>query len=139
MNDQVKVILAIDPGHAKCGFALARRESDGSVSLLWHKVEPTDSLIEAVSEAGDHEDFSMVVIGSGTESKMVTEKVREHLPSIGILVVDEKDTSLQARELYWRHNPRRGWRFLLPASMQVPPEPIDDFAALVMARRVLMD
>jgi hypothetical protein len=59
------------------------------------------------------------------------------MPSMGILVVDEKNTTLQARERYWEHNPRRGWRRFLPSTLQVPPADVDDFVALILAERVL--
>ena len=59
---------------------------------------------------------------------------------IRVVVGDEVlDTSVKARERYWEHNPRRGWRRLLPATLQTPPEPVDDFVALILAERVLSD
>jgi hypothetical protein len=94
-------------------------------------------LVAKLEQAAAVERFSMIVIGSGTNSKEIIHLVREDLPSIGILVVDEKETTLQARERYWEYNPRRGWRRLLPATLQVPPEPVDDFVALILAERVL--
>jgi hypothetical protein len=78
-----------------------------------------------------------MIVGSGTTSKALVQKLRDHMPSIGILVVDEKDTTMKARERYWVHNPRRGWRRLLPATLQTPPGPVDDFVALILAERVL--
>lgn len=134
-----KTVLAIDPGSAKCGLAVVRRIGDDEVELIWRRVVPADGLMEGVLEASKSNDFSMVIVGSGTRSKDVVEALREWLPSIGILVVDEKDTTIQARERYWAFNPRRGWRRLLPSTMQVPPEPVDDFVALILAERVLID
>ena len=132
-----KTVLAIDPGHAKCGLAVARRTADGKVELLWRKVSPTDDLGSAIQQATDACPYSLVIVGSGTRSKEIVEQLREWMPSIGILVVDERDTTIQARERYWEHNPRRGWRRLLPATMQVPPNPVDDYVALILAERVL--
>jgi hypothetical protein len=57
---------------------------------------------------------------------------------MAILVVDEKDTTLQARERFWEHNRRRGWRRILPATLQVPPSPVDDYVAMILAERVLL-
>ncbi len=133
-----KTVLAIDPGNAKCGLVVARRSGEGKVELLFRRVAKTDLLMDAVREAADECPFSMVIVGSGTKSADVVKALREWLPSVGILVVDEKDTSIQARERYWVHNPRRGWRRLLPSTMQVPPEPVDDFVALILAERVLV-
>lgn len=132
-----KTVLAIDPGHAKCGLVVAKRNHQGHVELLWRRVAPADGLMSAVREAADESPFSMVIVGSGTKSTEVVNALREWMPSIGILVVDEKDTTIQARERYWLHNQRRGWRRILPSSMQVPPEPVDDFVALILAERVL--
>lgn len=134
-----KTVLAIDPGMAKCGLAVVRRIGESEVEVLWRKVVPADDLMEGVLEASQQNGFSMVIVGSGTRSKDVVEALREWLPSIGILVVDEKDTTIQARERYWSHHPRKGWRRILPATMQVPPEPVDDFVALILAERVLID
>ena len=47
------------------------------------------------------------------------------------------NTTLQARERYWEHNKRRGWRRFFPSTMFLPPEPFDDFVALILAERVL--
>jgi hypothetical protein len=81
----------------------------------------------------------MVIVGNGTRSKDIAGLIRDGSPSMGILVVDERDTTMQARERYWEHNPRRGWRRLLPATLQTPPEPVDDFVALILAERVLKE
>ena len=59
------------------------------------------------------------------------------LPNVHIKVVDERHTTEEARKLYWKKNPPRGWRKLLPTSMQVPPVPVDDLVAEILARRFL--
>ena len=132
-----KTVLAIDPGQAKCGLVVAQRNPESQVELLWRAVVRTEDLMETVRRAAAEQPFSMVIVGSGTRSTEVVKALRDWQPSIGILVVDERDTTLQARERYWHHNPRRGWRRILPATMQVPPEPVDDFVALILAERVL--
>jgi RNase H-fold protein (predicted Holliday junction resolvase) len=134
-----KTVLAIDPGTAKCGMALVRRDANNTMSLLWRAIAPSDELEAHIDQAYLAAPFSLVIIGSGTSSSNAINRVREHMPSMGILVVDEKNTTLQARERYWTHNRRRGWRRLLPSTMQLPPEPVDDFVALILAERVLLD
>lgn len=131
-------VLAIDPGTGKCGLALVHRDSGGALNLLSRRIVPTDDLAATVVELHASEAFPVIVIGSGTNSRPVVHIVREALPGVGVLLVNEKETTLQARERYWEYHRRRGWRRLLPASMQVPPEPYDDFAALVLAERVLI-
>ncbi|MCH7904109.1 MAG: pre-16S rRNA-processing nuclease YqgF [Armatimonadetes bacterium] len=133
-----KVVLAVDPGSSKCGMVLVVRTGEGELSLLWRRISPAKEFLQAVDEASAVRPFSMVIVGNGTRSKNLIEELRERMPQVGILVVDERDTTLQARERYWLHNPRSGWRKLLPASMQVPPAPVDDFVALILAERVLV-
>jgi RNase H-fold protein (predicted Holliday junction resolvase) len=134
-----KTVLAIDPGSSKCGMALVQRNDDHQLVLRWRAIAPRAEVMEHVRSACEIEPFSLVIVGSGTTSKQLVHELREQIPSMAILVVDEKNTSLQARERYWEHNPRRGLRRLAPATMQVPPEPVDDFVALILAERVLGD
>ncbi len=132
-----KTVLSIDPGTSKCGVALVHRKEDGSLSLIFHTVIAPGSLCQAIKDALTKSPFSLVVVGSGTGSRPIVHSIREAYPSLGVLLVDEKDTTMQARERYWEHNPRRGWRRFLPSSLQVPPVEYDDFAAYVLAERVL--
>jgi RNase H-fold protein (predicted Holliday junction resolvase) len=134
----MRTVLAIDPGSSKCGMALVRRDAEGEVEVLWRQIVPRGAVIEKISEAEQVEPFAMIVVGSGTTSKDLVSLIRDERPSIGLLVIDEKDTTLQARERYWEHTPRSGWRRLLPASLQVPPEPVDDFVAMILGERVLL-
>jgi RNase H-fold protein (predicted Holliday junction resolvase) len=134
-----KTVLAIDPGSSKCGMALVQRDDNGALKILWRAVVPRAECLDHIAQAQAVAPFSLVIVGSGTTSKLVVHELREHLPSIGILVVDEKNTTLQARERYWEHNPRRGLRRLIPATMQLPPEPVDDFVAFILAERVLTE
>jgi len=134
-----KTVLSVDPGTAKCGMALVQRNEDGVIKLLWHDVVPAAAVIVKLHEAYIVEEFHLVILGDSTGSKKVKTDLRRHLPSMGLLVIDETETTMQARERYWEHNPRRGWRKFLPATLQVPPEPYDDYAALVLAERVLSE
>ena len=134
-----KTVLAIDPGTSKCGMALVKRNSANELELVWRAIAPSGDLAAHVDEAHKVSPFSLVIIGGGTSGQNVVHRVREHIPSMGILVVDEKDTTMQARERYWTHHKRRGWRRFLPSTMQVPPEPVDDFVAMILAERVLLE
>ena len=134
-----KTVLSIDPGTSKCGMALVQRNPEGVINLLWQDVVPIDAVLVKLHEAYIVAEFHLVILGDSTGSKEVKQAIRRHLPSMGLLVIDETDTTMQARERYWEHNPRKGWRKFLPSTMQVPPEPYDDFAALVLAERVLSE
>ncbi len=133
-----KTVLAIDPGSSKCGMALVKRIQEDRVQLLWHGVVPIGAVVPKLHEAYSHAPYQMIIVGGGTHSKQVVQRIREHLPSMAILVVDEKDTTLQARERYWENTKRKGWRRFLPATLQVPPDPVDDYVAMILAERVLI-
>lgn len=130
--------MAIDPGTDKCGMALVRRDGEGSLHLLWRAVVPRGEVVGKVGESTSMSPHSLLIVGRGTGSKELVRQISDALPSEALLLVDEQDTTWQARERYWEHNPRKGWRRLLPASMQTPPEPVDDFVALILAERVLL-
>jgi hypothetical protein len=80
---------------------------------------------------------NLVVIGDGTRSQDIQMQVRKALPSKSVMIVDERDTTIRATERYWQETPRRGWRRIVPSTLQVPPVPIDDFVAVILAERVL--
>ncbi|MBS1723969.1 MAG: Holliday junction resolvase RuvX [Armatimonadetes bacterium] len=134
-----KTVLAVDPGSSKCGMAVVFRSNAGRIDLVWRGVVPTEQLQTKIEQIAQEHPFSMVIVGSGTRSTETVGRIRETLPSVGILVVDERDTTMKARERYWEHNPRRGWRRLIPATLQTPKDPVDDFVALILAERVLSD
>jgi hypothetical protein len=51
--------------------------------------------------------------------------------------VNEKHSSERARLRYFKETPPRGiWR-LIPITLQVPPVPIDDYAAVIVAEDYL--
>lgn len=133
-----KTVLAIDPGSSKLGMAVVHRGDKGQIELLWRAIQPREELLEGFKTASKHHRIEMVIVGSGTQSRSVVAEIREAAPSIGILVIDEKDTTMQARERYWEANERKGWRKLLPSTLQVPPDPVDDFVAMILAERVLL-
>ncbi len=132
-----KTVLAIDPGSSKHGMALVRRDPEGKLHLLWRFVCPDAELEQRIDEARAIRNFAMIIVGSGTRSRPTVSRINQHAPGLGVLLVDETDTTMQARERYWEYNKRRGWRRILPSSMQVPPEPVDDFVGLILAERVL--
>lgn len=132
-------VLAIDPGSAKCGMALVQRDDDHAIHLRWRAIVSPENVPDQIAEAIEIAPIKLCVVGSGTTHRELVHAIRERFPAMGILVVNERDTTMQARERYWEHYRRRGWRRLVPATMQVPPEPVDDFVAMILAERVLLD
>lgn len=126
-------IAALDPGRDKCGFAVLA--DDGRV--LWQKVIATDRLEEEVAAARGKYGYQVLVEGNGTTSKEAQKRILTALPDLSIVVVDEYRTTEMAKGEYWKAHPPKGWRRLLPVTMQVPPEPVDDFVAVILGHRYL--
>jgi len=133
-----KFVLSIDPGRVKCGVAMVERSEKMTLKILWRGVIPTETLIPKMDELLGQYQVDFVIVGGGTTSSEVIRKIVEHRPTLSMMLVDETDSSLKARERYWEHTKRRGWRRFLPSSLQMPPEPVDDFAAYVLAEKVLL-
>lgn len=128
-------IAALDPGREKCGFAVLAE--DGTV--LMQRVIETARLVEEVRDAQDAYGFGMLVEGNGTTSREARARLEAALPELRIEVVDEYRTTDLAKKAYWKARPPRGWRRLLPVTMQVPPEPVDDFVAVILASRYIKE
>ena len=127
-------IAALDPGRDKCGFAVL--DEDGKV--LSQRVIETHNLIAEITTAKATYGFSRLVMGNGTTSKEARQRLSE-VPALEILVRDEYRTTEMAKGEYWKANPPKGWRRLLPVTMQVPPVPVDDFVAVILGRRYLKE
>jgi RNase H-fold protein (predicted Holliday junction resolvase) len=123
------LVLAVDPGSDKCGLALVG--PDGEV--MRRAVVPRDAMLETVrSWIGEN---VTVLVGRGTGHTWVAEILAE--ANMSFRLVDERGTSMEARRLYWSACPPRGWRRLVPRGLLLPPQPTDDWAAVVIARRFL--
>lgn len=125
-------VAAVDPGRDKCGLAVVKEDD----ATLFRRVIRTAELEAELSAAQKTYDFSALVLGNGTTSKRAESRIRKAL-CVPVHVVDEYRTTELAKRAYWRIHPRTGWRRFLPATMLVPPEPVDDLVAVILARRYL--
>jgi len=126
-------VLGIDPGMRKAGYALIAQ--DGSV--LARGIEPIDRLSSRIAALVELHAVVALAVGAGTNAR----KIATELSAFGIplRLVDERETTLRARRLYYAENPPRGWQRLLPLGLRFPPRPIDDYAAELIGRRFLAD
>ena len=130
--DSSQLVMAIDPGHIKCGLAILG--ADGTI--VRREVVPADRLVATLHDCPA---VAVVVVGDGTRSADVLAQVREHAAAPHCLTRDETGTSLLGRARYWLENPPRGlWR-LIPTSLRLPPEPFDDWVAVILAERYLAE
>jgi len=125
------MFMGIDPGRDKCGVAVLNSAGE----IKFQRVIATDELADALKNLAAEFSIDEVILGDGTTHKSAAEKILA--AGLKFRLVDEKHTTEEARRLYWGKNPPRGWRRLLPTSMQVPPEPVDAIVAEILVRRLL--
>ena len=126
-------ILGVDPGTRKVGFAVLDGEGrthDLGIEMIADFGARVQGLLERWA-------FTAIAIGTGTNARSLGGELAAF--GIPVIYVDERETTLKARSLYFADHPPRGWRRLIPLGMQVPPRPIDDYAAVLIARRFLTD
>ncbi len=125
------MILAIDPGREKCGLAITHGDA-----ILEHRIVSRAKLIESVRAWLErYPAVTSLVVGNRTGSQEIRALLTAAFPALSLVTIDETGSTLEARRLYFADHPPRGWRRLLPLSLQVPPEPYDDYAAVALARR----
>ena len=124
-------VIGVDPGRSKAGFALV--ESTGAVVSAG--IEPIDRIGARVAELLGRRRVSAIALGGGTNARPV--KAALERLGLPIHLVDEHETTRWARSLYFADHPPRGWRRLVPLGLQLPARPIDDYAAILIARRFL--
>jgi hypothetical protein len=124
-------ILAVDPGREKCGVAVVSPSE-----VLAREVVSVGGLGGLLRSLRTQFAFTEAVVGDRTGAGEVVAAIRREFPGVSVTLADEAGTTLEARRLYFVEHPPRGWRRLLPPGLRVPPEPYDDYAAVVLARRL---
>lgn len=128
-----KLILAIDPGRGKCGLAVVNKSG-----TVHRAIVPREGIVFAVKDCLQRfTGIDRVVLGDRTGSHELRAELKSVVGGIPVSFVDEHLSTQEARRLYWQENPPRGWRRLMPLSLQVPPEPYDDLVAVLLARRYM--
>lgn len=124
-------VLSVDPGRDKCGLAIV----DTQRGIVARGVVPAGTVGVIAREWVRQHRPQSIVIGAGTAVR----QIRDALVEIGlpVEVVPETNTTLRARARYFAEHPRRGWRRLVPTTLQTPPIPVDDYAAVLIAEDYL--
>jgi RNase H-fold protein (predicted Holliday junction resolvase) len=128
----MSAVLGIDPGTRKCGFAVIERAHGEALAL---GIVPLEALPAQLTLLARSFAIRAVALGGGTHTTTVAALVRA--AGLPVTVVDERETTLRARARYFEAHPPQGWKRFVPRGMLLPPCPIDDFAALLIAERFL--
>jgi RNase H-fold protein (predicted Holliday junction resolvase) len=127
-------ILGFDPGRDKCGVAVMGRDRH----LYHHQVILSTEAIAAIASLRQQFPIELVVMGNQTTSKQWQNQLKPHLPDdLPLVLVDERYSTLEARDRYWQMYPPRGLKRLIPQEMRLPPRPIDDIVAILLIERYL--
>lgn len=127
-------VISIDPGREKCGVALV----GPTQGVKLQKVVPTDELVSVVEEIATANNVFTIVIGDRTSHLSAINKLNTLLvngKALTITPIDEHRSSDEARGRYWCDHPPKGLAKLIPLGLQVPPIPVDDYVAVILAER----
>ena len=127
------VILGFDPGRYKCGLAIVGLDR----SLCYHEVISSEDVVEHIETLRQTYPISLIVMGDQTGAKRWKEQLSAIANAPRITLVDERYSSLEARDRYWEMFPPTGLNRLLPQRMRSIPRPIDDIVANLLIERYL--
>ncbi|MDF0555815.1 pre-16S rRNA-processing nuclease YqgF [Kamptonema sp. UHCC 0994] len=127
------MILGFDPGRDKCGIAVMGL--DGQVA--YHQVVLAEDAIATIESLCSQFPIELIVMGDQTTSRSWKQKISGSLPLVDVVQVDERYSSLEARDRFWEMFPPKGFNRLIPQGMRTPPRPVDDIVAIVLIERYL--
>ena len=127
------IILGFDPGRDKCGLAVM--EVGGQ--LHYHEVVAADAAIASIKALCIEFPIATLVMGDQTTAKSWKQKLCRELPDLPIVLVDERYSSLEARDRYWQMYPPKQFQRLIPQGLRQPPRPVDDIVAILLIERYL--
>jgi len=125
------LILGFDPGRDKCGLALVNETG----TVMRQEVVRSDQALLTIEQWYAHDPIQKIVLGNQTTSKEWQATLQAKFPLLPILRVDERNSTLEARDRYWKLYPPKGLMRLIPKGMRVPPGPIDDIVAIILVER----
>jgi RNase H-fold protein (predicted Holliday junction resolvase) len=132
-----QTIISIDPGREKCGIAVVHRQK----GILNKSIIETPNLSTIIEEWLIKYQTRSIIMGNGTsskEAKKLLENIKIDGVFISVILVDEYRTTDEGRRRYWKENPPQGLRRLIPVTMQTPPQPVDDYVAVILAERYFL-
>jgi len=127
-------LLGFDPGRDKCGIAV--RNDAGQ--FVDHEVVPAEGAIAHLITLCQRYPIERIVMGNQTTAKQWQAQIQQALPDMAIALVDERYSTLEARDRYWQLYPPQNLQKFLPQSLRSIPRPIDDIVAMLLIERYLV-
>jgi RNase H-fold protein (predicted Holliday junction resolvase) len=119
--------LSIDPGKSKCGLVLAEISEKKIYTAIILK---TELLKDYVRHLNTIEEISKIIIGNGTTSRMIVEKL-DFLKK-EIITFEEKNTTYRAKARYFELFPISGFKSLIPREVFILNKNLDAISALII-------
>jgi len=120
-------IISIDPGKSKCGLVLAEISEKKVYKAIILKSELLENYVRNLIAA---EDISQIIIGNGTTSSEIIEKL--HFFKKEIITFEEKNTTYRAKARYFELFPIIGLKFLMPREVFILNKNLDAISALII-------
>lgn len=120
------MIIVIDPGTQKNGLAIM----PNAQTVLYKAIIPTKEIIAEIKTLHSKYPQAKIVIGNSAFGKNLSKDL-----SADLEFIDEKNSSMEARKLYWEDHPPKGLWKIIPLSLRAVPCPIDDYSAVILGQR----
>ena len=120
-------LIAIDPGKSKCGLVLAEISEKKVYKAIILKSELIENYVRNLIAA---EDISEIIIGNGTTSGEIREKL--YFFKKEIITFEEKNTTYRAKARYFELFPINGLKFFMPREVFILNKNLDAISALII-------
>ena len=120
-------VITIDPGKSKCGLVIAEISEKKVYKAIILKSELLENYVRHLIAA---EDISQIIIGNGTTSKEIKEKLIFFKKEI--ITFEEKNTTYRAKARYFELFPISGLQFLMPREVFILNKNLDAISALII-------
>ena len=120
-------LISIDPGKYKCGLVLAEISEKKVYKAIIIKSELLEDYVRHLNTV---EDISKIIIGNGTTSSEVREKLDFYKKEI--ITFEEKNTTYRSKSRYFELFPISGLQFLIPREVFILNKNLDAISALII-------
>ena len=120
-------VITIDPGKSKCGLVLAEISEKKVYKAIILKSELLENYVRNLITT---DDISQIIIGNGTTSKEIREKL--YFFKKEIITFEEKNTTYRAKARYFELFPISGLKFLIPREVFIINKNLDAISALII-------
>ena len=120
-------VITIDPGKSKCGLVLAEISEKKVYKAIVLKSELLENYVRNLITA---ENISQIIIGNGTTSREIREKL--YFLKKEIITFEEKNTTYRAKARYFELFPISGLKFLVPREIFIINKNLDAISALII-------